>query len=79
MISCVYVTPFTRDLIFPRSVLYSQPKGVSFQLLRLFPHNTSFGKQGLISVEAATLCFLLVVMMAIFSLTIVKEISESLF
>lgn len=52
MISCVYVTPFTRDLIFPRSVLYSQPKGVSFQLLRLFTHNTRFGKQGLISVEA---------------------------
>lgn len=34
--SCVYVAPFTRDIIFPSSALYSQPKGV-FWTFWIFP------------------------------------------
>lgn len=49
--SCVCALPFTRDLIFSSFALFSQPKGLSFDLLRFFLENESFGTQGLVFVE----------------------------
>lgn len=47
----VYAPPFTRDLIFSSSALYSQPKALLFEHFRFFLWDESFGRLGLISVE----------------------------